>query len=283
MSVQSAPFSWTDWDLHPSTVIGVLVIAGAYAWFVGPVRRRLGVPPVAGRKVVALGASLLVILGALNGPLHHLSDEYLFTAHMVQHLLITLLVPPLFIMGLPGWLVDTVVKPGVGYSVARFLMRPLIAFAVPNTVLALWHFPGPYGAAMVNHDVHIVMHLTMMLTAGMLWWPVLSPTERLPRLSRPMQMLYLFALGLPMSLIGAMITLADHPLYEFYVSAPRLFGLSPLEDQRIGGLAMWVPGMLVFWSAMTVVWFRWSAEEREEEDGPRTARGSLTHTGPSTP
>lgn len=253
--------------MHPSTVIGVLVLAGLYVWFVGPLRRRVAGPPVRPRQVVAYGASLLVILGALNGPLHHLSDEYLFSAHMVQHLLLTLLVPPLFLAGVSGWMVDHLTRAEPVFALARFLTRPLVAFAIPNAVLAVWHFPGPYGLAMESHDVHIVMHLTMMVPAGMLWWPLLSPSERLPRLSRPMQMLYLFALGLPMSLIGAMITLADHPLYQFYVSVPRLFGLSPLEDQRIGGLTMWVPGMLVFWSAMTVVWFRWSREEREEEQG----------------
>jgi putative membrane protein len=262
---QTPEFSWTNWDLHPSTVIGVLALGAVYAWFAGPVRRRLQAPEVAPRQVVAYAGSLLVILGALNGPLHHLSDEYLFSAHMVQHLLLTLLVPPLFLAGLSGWMVDYATRDHRVFTVARFLTRPLIAFVVPNAVLAAWHFPGPYGLAMESHDVHIVMHLTLMVTAGMLWWPVLSPTEGLPRVSRPMQLLYLFALGLPMSLIGAFITLADHPLYEFYVTVPRLFGLDPLEDQRIGGLIMWVPGMLVFWSAMTVVWFRWSHEEREDE------------------
>jgi putative membrane protein len=262
----SAEVAWTDWDLHLSTVLGVAILAGLYAWLAGPVRRRLGAPPVGTRRIVPYGSSLLVILVALNGPLHHLSDEYLFSAHMVQHLLLTLLVPPLFLAGVPGWMVERLVAPPLLAGAARGLTRPLIAFTIPNAVLAVWHFPGPYGAAMVNHDVHIVMHLTMMVTAGMLWWPVLSPTERLPRLSRPLQLLYLFALGLPMSLIGAMITLADHPLYRFYVSVPRLFGLDPLEDQRIGGLLMWVPGMLVFWAAMTVVWFRWSREEGTQSE-----------------
>ena len=270
MFAQLPEFLWTDWDLHPSTVLGAAALAGLYAWFAGPVRRRAGARPVTVRQVTAYGGSLLVILGALNGPLHHLSDEYLFSAHMVQHLLLTLLAPPLFLAGVPGWVVDRVVAPSLVGCAARALTRPLIAFVVPNAVLAAWHFPGPYGAAMTNHGVHIVMHLTMMVTAGMLWWPVLSPTDRLPRLSRPMQLLYLFALGLPMSLIGAMITLADHPLYEFYVTVPRLFGLDPLEDQRIGGLMMWVPGMLVFWSAMTVVWFRWSREEESQERLGRT-------------
>lgn len=262
----SPAFSWTQFDLHPSTVIGVGALAGLYAWFLGPVRRRLATPRVPPGKVLAYGASLAVILLALNGPIHHLSDEYLFSAHMVQHLMLTLLVPPLLLGGLTGWMVEYVIGPPPARAVAHFLTRPLIAFGVGNAVLALWHFPGPYGAAMVNHDVHIAMHLSMMVTAGMLWWPVLSPTPALPRLPRGGQLLYLFALGLPMSVIGAFITLADHPLYAFYVSVPRLWGLTPLDDQRIGGLIMWVPGMLVFWVAMTIVWFKWVGEEREATD-----------------
>ena len=101
-----------------------------------------------------------------------------------------------------------------------------------------------------------------------MWWPVLSPVPELPRLHYAGQMLYLFLLGIPMSVVGALITLADQVLYPFYAAAPRVFGLPPLADQQIGGLMMWVPGGLVFWLAMTVVWFRWSASEPEEEAEP---------------
>jgi cytochrome c oxidase assembly factor CtaG len=94
---------------------------------------------------------------------------------------------------------------------------------------------------------------------------VLSPTPSLPRLHYSGQLLYLFALGLPMSLIGALITLAESPIYQGYVNAPRLFGLTVVQDQRLGGLIMWVPGMLVFWGAMTLVWFRWAGREADPE------------------
>jgi putative membrane protein len=81
-------------------------------------------------------------------------------------------------------------------------------------------------------------------------------------------MLYLFLLGIPMSVVGALITLAKTPLYPFYVAAPRVWDLDPLADQQIGGLIMWVLGGLIFWAAMTVVWFRWSARE-EQGDAER--------------
>jgi len=101
-----------------------------------------------------------------------------------------------------------------------------------------------------------------------MWWPIVSPVPELPRASYPMQLLYLFVLGLPMSLAGAMITLADQVLYPFYSAAPRVGGLTPLADQQLGGLLMWVVGTIYLWITATVVWFRWSARE-ESGDAER--------------
>jgi putative membrane protein len=166
--------------------------------------------------------------------------------------------------------VRPLVSPRWLLAFARWATRPVqaaIVFCVPIT---LWHFPGAYQLAMRNHDVHIVQHLVFIATAVIMWWPVLSPLPELPRASYPGQMLYLFLLGIPMSIVGAMITLANDPLYPFYAAAPeRVWGLSLLADQQIGGLMMWVPGGLVFWIAMTVVWFRWSSRE-ETGDVERT-------------
>src|SRR3989442_5387772 len=110
-----------------------------------------------------------------------------------------------------------------------------------------------------------------------MWWPVLSPLPELPRASYGTQLLYLFALGLPMSLAGALITLADGVLYPFYASAPRVWDLTPAADQQLGGLLMWVVGTLYLWVAASVVWFRWAArEESSDVEGavPRAAYGN---------
>jgi len=111
-----------------------------------------------------------------------------------------------------------------GASRRDTLHPALVAFLIPSFVLGVWHFPAPYDAALASHGLHIVMHLSLMVSAGMLWWPVLSPTPALPRLHYSGQMLYLFALGLPMSLIGAMITLAERPVYRWYLAAPGSLG-----------------------------------------------------------
>jgi putative membrane protein len=263
-------FSWTRWEFHPSTLIGVAALGLLYAWLLGPLRSRLGAPAGTTGQRVAFGSALALILLVLNGPLHDLAEGYLFSAHMVQHLVLTLAVAPLLLAGVPGWVVERAIRPRAVAALGRFLTRPLIAFLLPSLVLGVWHFPGPYDAALASHAVHIPMHLTLLASAVMLWWPVLSPTAALPRLHPAGQLVYLFLLGFPMSLVGALISLAERPLYAGYLGAPRLFGLDVVGDQKLGGLIMWVPGMLVFWGAMTVVWFRWAAaEEREEGRGKR--------------
>jgi len=147
-------------------------------------------------------------------------------------------------------------------------------FSVPIT---LWHFPQFYQAALEHHPLHIVQHLVFIATAVIMWWPVLSPVPEVPRASYLTQLLYLFVLGLPMSLAGAMITLAEGVLYPFYAAAPRVRGLTPLADQQLGGLLMWVVGTIYLWFTATVVWFRWSARAERgdaEQAVPLEAYGS---------
>jgi putative membrane protein len=270
--------AWRHWDLHPSVVVGLVLLGGLYVVLGG-----LRAPR---RRVAAFAGSLLVLLASLNGPLHDLSDEYLFSAHMVQHLVLTLLFPPLFLYGLPAELVRKVIRPAWLRTAAAVLVRPVPAAAIFSAPIILWHLPPFYQAAMRHHGLHIVQHLVFLATAVVMWWPVLSPVPELPRASYPGQMLYLFLLGIPMSIVGAMITLANAPLYPFYAAAPRVWGLTPLQDQQIGGLIMWVPGGLVFWAAMTVVWFRWARrEEREEVERrvPLEAYGLPAGTSPALP
>jgi putative membrane protein len=249
----SVPPPWQHWDIHPSVVIGLALLGGLYVYLGG-----LAAP----RRQVASFAAALVVLGlALNGPLHDLSDSYLFSAHMVQHLVLMLVFPPLLLYGTPGWVVRPLLRPAWLRRFAAWATRPVPAGVIFTAPTALWHFPVLYEAALRNHNLHILQHLVFLATAVIMWWPVLSPVPDLPRAPYPGQMLYLFLLGIPMSVVGALITLADGVLYPFYTTAPRVWGLGPGVDQQIGGLMMWVPGGLTFWAVMTVVWFRWSTRE----------------------
>jgi putative membrane protein len=253
-------FDWTTWHADPSIVVGVGVLGAAYLaaclW-----RRRLHpgarVEPL---KVTSFTGALLVLFGALTGPLHDLSDYYLFSAHMIQHMLLVFALPPLLLYGTPGWMVRPMLRDTGWLRLGRSLTRPAGAFATFNLVLVAWHLPPLYNLAMDRHPVHIVEHLMIMAAAVILWWPVLSPLAELPRAAYPIQLLYLFVVGLPMVMVAIFIAMAETLLYPFYSASPRLWPwLTPRVDQHLGGLIMWIPGGFVFLLALAVVFFRWQA------------------------
>jgi len=250
-------------SLHPTVLVGVGLLAGLYLYGIGPARRRgeLG-PPVEPWRPLCFFAGLGVMLGALNGPIHDLSDGYLFSVHMAQHLLLTMVMPPLLIAGLPGWLVERAVRRSGSRAVARFVTHPVFAGLFFSGILLFWHTVGAYDLMMRSHDVHVATHVLFMGAAVLLWWPVMSPAPSLPRLSPGLGMLYLFVAQMPMQLLGAIITFTGRPLYLWYLAAPRTWGLSPLDDQKLGGLLMWVPGNLWIWGAMSVLFFQWARKER---------------------
>lgn len=246
-------------SVHPSTVIGIGALAALYAW-----RARKGPAggPTIGQKLL-FASGLAVLFLSLNGPLHDLSDGYLFTAHMVQHLVLTLLVPPLLIAGTPGWMLLPALRVSWVEAVARRVTRPLAAFAIFSVTMIAWHLPPLYNLAMAVHPVHIVEHLCFLVTATIMWWPIMSPMPELPRLPYGPQMLYVIGLALPMSVLAIVLTYADTVLYPAYAAAPRIWGITPLEDQRYGGLLMWLPGGLIFFAVASVRFFQWAGEEEE--------------------
>jgi putative membrane protein len=261
--VSSPPPFTPEWSLHPSVLIGVAVFGGLYLYGIGPARRRFAPDaPLERWRPLCCFAGLAVLLVSLNGPIHDLSDSYLFWVHMGQHLLLTMVLPPLLIAGTPGWLVDRLAGNAAVRRCGRVLTHPVFAGVFFSATLLVWHTVAAYDLMMRNHSVHVATHLMFMVAALLLWWPVLSPSALLPRLSPGQGMLYLFLVQIPMQLLGAIITFADHPLYTWYVAAPRTWGLSPLDDQKLGGLLMWIPGNLWIWGAMSALFFRWAKAER---------------------
>ena len=152
---------------------------------------------------------------------------------------------------------------------ARVLTGPLVAFGIYNVVFAGWHVPMFYNWALESHNVHIVQHLMFMTAAVLVWWPVLDPVPELVRMASPLRMLYLFALSVPMSIVSALITLSEDVLYVWYSDAARVFNLSVLDDQQLGGLIMWVPGALVFCAAISIIFYKWATRENREEEQQR--------------
>ena len=258
-------FWLTQWNWEPSIVIGTVVIIALYLYAIGPLRKRYyPTETVKTGQTVAFFLGMAIMFLALVSPLDELGDSYLFSAHMVQHLCITIVGPPLLLIGIPAWLVAPLLRNRGIFPIAKFFTYPAIAFFLFNADFWLWHAPPLYNATLENQSIHILEHLTFIIFAILNWWPIFSPSEKLPRLSLGGQILYLFLSGMPVVALGAGLTFFP-PLYAPYLSAPRIWGLSAATDQQLGGLIMWIPGNITYIIIMSLLFIRWMQRQEAKQ------------------
>jgi cytochrome c oxidase assembly factor CtaG len=176
---------------------------------------------------------------------------------MVQHLLLMFFTAPLWLAGLPGWLVEHMI-PEPLQLLAGKLTAPAIAFFSFVGVMWLWHVPAFFNLAQNYEGIHIFEHLTFIGGALIGWWPIAGPSSTiLSKPSAPLRMIYIFFVTMACTGLAALITFSTSPLYAFYRQAPRLFGLNPLEDQHLGGLLMWLPSHMILLLALGVTFLIW--------------------------
>jgi cytochrome c oxidase assembly factor CtaG len=261
-------FWLTEWDWQPSIIGGTILILALYVYAIGPLREKFHLAnEISPGKVLAfvLGVNLMFL--SLFSALDELGDRYLFSAHMLQHLILTMVGPPLMLIGTPGWLIEPLLRNRVVLRIGKILTHPVVAFTLFNVDIWVWHAPPLYDATLVNLNLHILEHVSFVLFGLIFWWPMFSPVkEGLPRLSTGGQILYLFFGSMPMMVLGAGLTFVP-PLYAPYLYAPRVWGLSPAADQQLGGLLMWVPVSLYMIVIMSILFIRWMQQlERESNE-----------------
>ena len=256
---------WLQWEAHWDAMAGLALLLGAYLYGVGPLREKHGLADYAEpRQIATFCAGIVVIFFALASPLHILSERFLFSMHMSQHVLLTLIAPPLLVLGTPDWLIRPLLRPNWSFRLARILTHPVTAFGAFNVVFSIWHIPALYNSSLTSEAVHAVEHIMMVGTAILMWWPLTSNLPELPRLDYPFQMGYIFILSIAQIIVFAIITFAEEPIYDFYVQAPRLWGaLSPLLDQQLGGIIMKIGSGIYFIVLMIVIFFKWYNQEEE--------------------
>ncbi|MFN2588514.1 MAG: cytochrome c oxidase assembly protein [Actinomycetota bacterium] len=257
-----------EFHAHPDVWLLIAVLLGGYfaaLRYLGPRK----VPP--GRAVVSPRQRNLYLLGVAllwagaDWPVHDLSEGYLFSVHMVQHTIFTFVAPPLMLMGLPQWLLRTLLAPPRLKAAVRRLTRPLVAFALFNGLVAVTHWGAVVDASVRSGPVHLAVHTLLVTSAFLMWWPVVAPLPEMSRLSPPGKMLYLFGQSILPTVPASFLTFATEPIYRAYEEFPRLWGIGVVTDQRVAGLIMKVGGGLLLWTIIAVMFFKWSsAQERRE-------------------
>ncbi len=264
-----------SWDFEPSIIIGC---AGLLLAELAALRWQLT------RVSVAFVAGVLVLAVALMSPLDALGD-YLFSAHMVQHLLLILIVAPLLIIGLPVDPMRRFLRFPWAARLERFLSWPLVAWIVGIGTLAVWHLPSLYNAALANENVHIVQHLSFLVSATIFWWPIFAQLPEC-RADLAVALVYLLMAAFANVLIGAVLMVVPPAFYPVYLhsgdplhildSLNVVWPLSPAEDKRVGAMAMIISGGIAFmWGTVYMLWLH-------RNDAPPTSRSAEFKDGAST-
>lgn len=259
---------------HPEPTVWLLIgsLVGGYVLAL----RVLG-PRLAGggriarpRHIGCFAAGVVLLELAADYPLHDLAENFLFSAHMVQHTLLSLVVPPLLLLGLPAWLLRWLVSPPAVHAVVSRLARWLPATLLFNAFIALSHWPVFVNTTLEQHWFHFVAHAVLFTLSTLMWLPAVNTeVEELPRYSYPMRMLHLFLQSIIPTVPSAFLAFAEKPMYRFYAEAPRLswLNMNPVDDQQLAGGIMKIGGTTILWGVIIVLFFRWyAAQQRHGRD-----------------
>ncbi len=250
------------WRFDPSIVLGLIALIAAYSYSARHLRK-LGAwgKEITNRHVAFFAVGVFLIAFALMSPIDHIGEKYLLSVHMVQHILLMMIAPPLILLGIPRWMLQWVLDFLRIGPLVKFITHPVIGFIAYNAALIAWHVPGLYEAALRDPIIHIVEHLFFMTTGLLSWYPVVDPAGQHARFHPLAKIVYLFLFVIPSGVLGAVFAFAEQPLYAYYVQAPRLWGLSPMDDQAIAGGIMWVPGWTIYFVALSIVFAIWLRRE----------------------
>lgn len=253
------------WHTEPLLLLLVVGASWCHAMACGPLRASLapGSPYPVG-AAVRFHLGVLVAFVAVGSPLDQLGEGYLFSAHMLQHMLLIYVAAPLVVTGLPPELLDPWLRRNPrACGLLRFLTHPVVAALVFNFSFSVWHFPELYEWALHDRTAHIVEHWSMFLPALLLVWPLVSRSRVLPPLGYGATLIYCFALMVAdLPLWFALIFDHVHPLYETYRLAPRLTQLDAQQDQVVGAALMKVFNEIFSLWHMARAFFAWYRAER---------------------
>ena len=269
---------WSAWTLEPAIIICLALSAWLYLRGVRSLWRSAGAGHgIRHWEAAAFAGGWITLLLALVSPLHRLGGV-LFSAHMAQHELLMAAAAPLLVLGRPivpfVWALPMSWRRTVGDWAAvapvrgtwQLLTLPLVAWILHGVAIWLWHVPSLFEATLRSDWVHTLQHMSFLGTGLLFWWALLR--GRGSGIGRPAAVLYLFTTSLHTTVLGALLTFSSRAWYPLYAPATAAWGLTPLEDQQLAGLIMWVPANLSYLIAALAVASAWL-----KEPAPRVALG----------
>lgn len=277
MSLAAASADAWRWQPHVEVWLLVAAVIGLSLYVVRVIAPKVvppGEPIMRTGQKIALGLGILTLWLASDWPLHDLGEEYLYALHMVQHLLLSYVMPMLFLLATPVWLARLAFPTGTrSYRVLRRLSRPLVAGILFNVVTVLTHWPALVNAAVANGPLHYTVHVVLVAASVLMWMCVIGPFEEF-RISSPVACLYLFIMSLLPTVPASWLIFAEGSVYDAYDTGFRLWGVSLASDQQAAGVIMKLVGGSFLWGFIAYFFLRWAFGQQSEDP----AKMAATHT-----
>jgi cytochrome c oxidase assembly factor CtaG len=253
------------WFADPAVLAPIALMVGLYVWRFREVRRESprGAPVW---RAIAFAGGTLALLGALVTPIDGLGEQYLFSAHMLQHVLLGDIAPLLLLLSLSRVMLRPVTRRLMRVERALGpLASPPVAIVVWLGTMYLWHIPALYDAAIEHPLVHALEHLSFFAAGVALWWPLVQPIPMRRALSGLQPLAYIAAAKGGLAALGLFLAWSSTAHYPFYEDAPRIWGLSPVEDQNVAGVIMMVEQSMTLVLVMVWQFVRMLSRSEEEE------------------
>jgi putative membrane protein len=254
------------WVPHPEVWVllgGVTVLYVYAARVIGPKAVPEGRPPVTRAQWGWFVVGMLLLWATTDWPVHDIGEQYLYLVHMIQHLVLTLVAPAALLLAVPEWLARLVLGRGRVDRWVHTMAKPVPSLLFFNGLVLLTHWQTIVNLSSENGLFHYGVHTLLVISAFLLWMPVCGPLPEL-RIQPLAQMLHLFLTSIIPTVPGAWLILADGAVYEAYDISTRVWGISVTEDQQVAGLIMKLAGGMWLWLLITVIFFRWSAQQQRD-------------------
>ena len=243
---------------HPEIWLLIVFLIVAYTYAVRVIGPQAGVPKdqiLSRKNLMAFIGGIGLVWFSTDWPMHDISEEYLYSVHMFQHMVLAYFVPPLVLLAIPEWLFRAVIGEGKAYRFVRFLSKPIIAGLLFNVVVMITHIPGLVNRSAESSPLHYAMHILVVTTALCMWSPICSPAKEF-HIGYAGKTIYLFLMSVVPTVPAAWLTFAEDSVYKHYDIPIRVWGLSVETDQQLAGAVMKTGGSIFLWAIVIFIFFK---------------------------